>query len=241
MKSQIPVLVVAGLCAVAGLTGCQSGARSGGTGARAAVAVDIAADVDDYTVDRVGVLSFSNTTGVQKADVARRYVYAALAQADRFFLTKEETVARHVQRSGAGPEYERLLGVWGKRRIISAPDLTEVCRAAGFDAMLTIEVSKWAEEKIDRFQEGSSTTSVELKMHLYAADGTLLWSGSSMKVGRSQPYNPEMHMRATQDGEAVLDESRIPDPPPIEPLAQELAREIAATIPDLRADADSAS
>jgi len=68
---------------------------------------------------------------------------------------------------------------------------------------------------------------------MFAPDGTLLWSGRGQKVAKSQPYNPDLAVSATQTGQAVYDEGRVPNPPEILPVAQEVAAEIVKSMPDL--------
>ena len=103
-----------------------------------------------------------------------------------------------------------------------------------------IEVGEWDERKIDTYTEGTSKTSVRLRMKMYAADGTLLWAAKSQKVEESQYYNPELYRKATQTGQVVYDETKVPSPPPIQPVAIELAGEVVDTLPDVSpAEADS--
>ena len=133
---------------------------------------------------------------------------------------------KDAQRSGVEDQHKALLDTWQSSRILPEGPLETVCDATGFDAVIAYEILKWDETKLDVSQEGSSTSTVQLELKMYAKDGTLLWSGSSQMVGYSQPYNPSLATSSTQSGIAVTDESLVPDPPPIEPIAQQVASDI---------------
>lgn len=213
------------------LPGCQT--ASSPTGKRPAVAVDLAPNLDSFKVEKVAVLGFVNTTGQDRANLMERYVDAALAQSAPYQIVKQSSFMRDAERHQMSADFGRTLEVWQKVRALTRADVEGLLDAAGCDAMLGWEVTHWKEEKIDSYQEGTSKTTVGLKMVLYAKDGTLLWSGSGLKTAESLPYNPELHTRSTVSGEAVQDKGAVPEPPKIEPVAQQLAEEVVATMPKI--------
>lgn len=231
MKNKM--LLFAGFCLVAAglLTGCNTATSGSGAGNRPLVAEELAPNADSYSLQKVAILDAANPTGKKEARQGERFMYAALAQSEKYFFTKSSSFARDAGRSGVEAEYDRLIEAWEKRRTLNKADVISVCEKAGYDAILTYEISRWDEEKVDQHQEGTSTSTVGYRIDLFASDGTRLWSGKSSKVEHSLPYNPDMHVKSTQSGEAVFDEGAIPLPPPIEPVAQTLATEIVSKLP----------
>jgi len=230
-QSRIGAALAAALV-LTGIAGCKT-AGTGGSAGKPVVAVDVAPNASTYTIQKIAILGYANTSGKSEATQAARYVDAALAQAGMYNVTRSGGFSQDAERTGAGDKYKKCLTAWEKTRKLDAGDLGPLCEATGFDAVVAWEVSQWKEEKLDVTQEGTSNTTVEMRIEMVAPDGTLLWSGRGMKVARSQSYNPELAVSSTQSGQAIYSESMVPDPPQILPVAQEVVDEIVKTLPDL--------
>lgn len=211
------------------LAGCQS--ASSPAGKRPLVATELAANLAGYSVKKVAMLEMVNSSGEAKALQIVPFVYAALQEAGLVQFAKPDAYVRDAERSGVGAELKKAQTVWDKTRALTRADVEPLLTATGHDALLAYEVTHWQEDKVGLTQEGTSKTQVGLKMAMYAPDGTLLWKGSSLKLAESVPYNPSLNVKATEQGEAIYDESRVPLPPPILPVAQVLASEVVATMP----------
>ena len=213
--------------------GCQ--ASSGGAGEGAKVRVDVAPNLSDYDVHKVAILGFVNLTGDPKADRLADDVTRALFQSGKYQFTTAGNFAADAKRVGEQSDYDRCMETWRKRRVMDGEKLTRLLEATGQDALLAIEINKWSEEKIGPNQEGTSNTSVGLKLKLFAPDGTVLWSASQLKVKKSPPYFPDFNTRATIGGEArTTSAGAVPDPPPIEKVAVETANEVVEQLPLIR-------
>jgi|GEM_PF-3439237 len=234
MKSRLLWGVVLGT-AVSSLgivTGCQPSGK-GAVGKRPLVAVDLAPNSGDYTINKVGILTYRNGTDNEKAREMTRFVIAALVRSGKYQFTKSGSLERDARRSDAAGEFDRLVDVWEHRRTLNKADVASLCKKTGYDALIVYEITEWAQEKLDVTQEGTSNTTVGLRMELWADDGTRIWNASGMKVERSPSYNPEINVRSTQNGQAVRNEGLVPDPPLIEPVAQEVADDVVKTLPQL--------
>jgi hypothetical protein len=232
-------MILALAAAMTGAMGCKTAGTGGGSSGVPNVAVTLAPNADAYAIQKVAVLGYANTSGKDKASQAARYVDASLAQANTYQVARAGSFLLDAERSQVADRHKHMLAAWEKARKLDAGDLGPVCEATGFDAVIAWEVSQWKEEKLEVTQEGSSATTVEILMEMYAPDGTLLWSSRGKKVANSIPYNPDLAVSATQTGEAVYDRGMVPEPPPILPVAQELIEEIVKSMPDLRPKPDA--
>ncbi len=221
-----------GMVALMGATavaGCQ--AASGGRG-EVKVKTELAANIDSYNVSKVAVLAVANTTGNPDADAMADYLTRALGVTNKYYIADRETFMRDADRTGTREDFDRLVSSWQKVRKLDEKALAAVLDATGYDAAISIEVNKWQEVKLAPSQEGTSDTSVGARVEMYAPDGTLLWSASDLKTEKSQPYNPEYNIRATDSHRAaVTSEKAVPDPPAIEKVAATVSTEIADTLP----------
>ena len=213
--------------------GCQKQSAGSKAGDRPLVNTEITADLDAYTINKVGILEMANTSSAKNEEVApmENIVLGALQQTGKYVFLSEGAFSRDAGRGGAQEWMDKLNRGWVGSLTVDPPDVAKVAAATGVDAVLCYELAKWRREKVDVYDEGTSKTTVQLRMRLYAADGTLLWSAGSQKVKESPYYNAELYVKSTQSGQAVYDESKVPDAPPIEPVAIELAAEVAAQLP----------
>ena len=222
-------LLVTVLIAMSVLAGCQA---SSGGGSDARVTTDVAANIDEYAVERVGILGYVNLTGEKEAEQLVGYVTRAMAETGRYQFFGLDDVERSVGRLGLDSDYNRCLETWKKVRKVDPANVAQLLEALEYDAVIGIEVNQWSELKIDPNQEGTSDTTVGLKVEMFAADGTLLWSASHQKIEKSAPYYPSFNTRATAGGEARTTSSgAVPEPPVIEKVALDAANEVAATLP----------
>ena len=218
------------------LAGCQ--ASSGGTGTDAKVKTDVAANIGDYQVQKVAILGFVNLTGEKEAEQLVGYVTRALHDTGKYQFFGADDLVRESTRLGIEGDYNRCFDTWKKVRALDGDKLTRFLEAVGYDAVVGIEINKWSENKLDPSQEGTSDTTVGLKVEMFAPDGTVLWSASLQKIEKSAPYYPSFNTRATTSGEArTTSTSAVPEPPAIEKVAMDAANELAATLPDIKGGA----
>lgn len=228
------------IAAAAGLTlagaGCKTATTGGGDQAR--VKTEIAENIDSFKVDDVAVLGLCNTTGDDEADLMARYVVEALHEAGKFQVISAARFGQDAARRGVEEDYDRLLRTWQKTNKMDVRVVQHVLSATGYDAVLGMVVTKWEEVKIDATQEGTSDTSVGLVLKLFAADGTQLWSASDIHTEHSIAYLPSYNTKSTVSGRAVTTaQGGVPDPPPVETVAMEMARNVVSTMPDFGAEA----
>ncbi len=222
------------------LAGCQ--ASSGGGSAGVKVKVDLAPNAQDYQVQQVAVLTFTNTSGNPDADVMYNYILQAMGANTKYVISTVEMFESEVRQAGVQEDYSRVAESWRKRRLIDAAPLGKLLDATGNDAVLCMDVSKWERLKLEPTQEGTSNTTVGLTVEMYAPDATLLWAANHTKLAKSPPYNPDFNVRSTMSGEArTTSTSSVPDPPLIEKVAIEAANEAVATMPNLTGSAAPAA
>jgi hypothetical protein len=228
-------IVLALGAALAAPGGCKSATTRGSDQAR--VKTEIADNLSDFKVEEVAVLGLSNTTGDEEAELMSRYVMEALHEAGQFHVVPAPRLGQDAERTGVGEDYKRLFSTWQKTNRMDARIVQHVLGATGYDAVLGIVVTKWEEVKIDATQEGTSDTSVGLVLKLFAADGTLLWSASDLKTEHSIAYLPSYNTKSTMGGRAVTTApGGVPDPPPVEKVALEMARNVVSTMPEFKAN-----
>jgi hypothetical protein len=203
------------------------------------VKAELADNLSDYHVERVAILGFANTTGDPKADDMARYVTQALYEEDTYRWVISSTFAQDAERAKVQSEHERMLSTWQKKHTMDAPVVRKVLEATQHDAVVAMVISKWEQVKIDPTQEGTSDTSVGLSMKMFAADGTLLWSASDLKTEHSPAYLPSFNTKSTVGGRAVTTSAgAVPDPPPIEKVAMDVARDVISTLPAVKRPGD---
>jgi hypothetical protein len=231
--SGIRFMIAATVLALA-VPGCKTATTRGGDQAR--VKTEIADNLGSFTVDNVAVLGLCNTTGDDEAELMSGYVMEALSEAGKLHLISAARFGEDAARRGAGEDYDRLLRTWQKTNKMDARVVQHVLAATGYDAVLGMVVTRWEEVKIDAAQEGTSDTSVGLALKLFAADGTQLWSASDIHTEHSIAYLPSYNTKSTVGGRAVTtSQSAVPDPPPVEKVAMEMARNVVSTMPDFKA------
>jgi hypothetical protein len=222
-RSVLPIL-----CLVF-LVGCKA-SQGGGQGA--SIKADLAPNLGDYQVTRVAILGIANTAGDEEALQIADYVVQALMTTGMYQFATPEDFERDAKRLAVSEDYERLLRTWQKKRLLDEPVMERVLEKTGYDALIAMEVTRWEEVKLEPSQEGTSDTSVGLDVSMFAIDGTPLWSASDDRTVESRPYLPSFNTRATSSGEAATTAtSAVPDPPPIEQVAREVANDVVATLP----------
>jgi len=213
--------------------GCK--ASSGGGSNAARVALEIAPNIDDYHVENVAVLTLTNNTGDKEADEMSTYMTQALYETGIYHFVTAQSFARDAKRSGVEAEHARMVSTWRKKRTADGLIVRTVLAATGYDAVVAYEVTKWEEVELQPDQEGTADTSVGIVVKMYGADGELLWGASDLVTKESIEYLPSYNTRSTVSGEARTTSSgAIPDPPPIEGVAAELARNVASTMPTIK-------
>ncbi len=224
----------AALVAAAALAGCQ--AASGGADKGARVNTELAPNLADYHVKKVAVLGYANTTGDEEAGKMADYLVGALSGTGKYYFAPATTLARDAERKGVSDDYDRLLSLWQKTRALDKELVGTLLEATGYDALAAIDISRWEEVKIPPTQEGTSNTTVGVRVEMVAPDGTLLWAASDLKTEKSPPYNPDFNTRSTVSGQARTTSSRaVPEPPPIDNVAVTVAKEVAETLPTIPA------
>jgi hypothetical protein len=194
----------------------------------------VAPNLADYPVRKIAVLGLANTTGVNAAEQMGVYVVQALSATERSYFAPAQRFALDAKRTGLEAEYSRMLSTWQKKRTVDEEVVAQVLRATGYDAVLGIEVSEWKQNQLEATQEGTSDTMIGALVRLYAADGTLLWSATERRTEHSQPYLPSFNLKPTASGETrTTSASAVPQPPPYEEVAQDVARALAGTLPSL--------
>lgn len=221
-------LVLPVLCLVLA-AGCKA---SSGGGQGSEVKAELAPNLENYQVTRVAILGIANTTGDVEAEQMSDYVVQALVSSGMYSFADPQTFERDARRLELGADYERLQRTWQKKRVLDEPVMERVLEATGYDAMVGMEVTRWEEVKLDPSQEGTSDTSVGLEVMMFALDGTILWSAGEDRTEHSRPYLPSFNTRSTGSGEATTTAaSAVPDPPPIEDVARDVASEVVSTLP----------
>lgn len=226
------MVLAAILVAFIALPGCQSATGQSESGQ---VATELAANLADYNINNVAILGFVNTTGDSQADEMATTMVQALYKTGKYHFATAEEFANDVKRAGMESDYSRMVEAWEKKRTVDEEILKKVLERTGYDAVIGMEITKWEEVKLQPNQEGTSDTSVGIRVAMYAADGTLLWSASRLRTDHSVSYLPSYNTRATTAGEAITtSKAAVPDPPQIEKVAVEVADEVAATLPTIK-------
>ncbi len=214
------------------VAGCQ--ASSGGAGKTANVKVDLAPNLDAYTVQQLAVFTFTNTSGNPDAELMYNAILQAMGSRTKYAIMTVEEFGFVAKRVGVEADLERVVGGWRNRRLIDQGPLGNILKATDADAAVFMDVKKWESVKLDPNQEGTSNTTVGLTVEMYAPDGTLLWAANHTKLVKSASYNPDFNVRSTIAGEARMTSAgAVPDPPKIEKVAVEAAEEAVATMPNL--------
>lgn len=231
---RILILAVSMLVAFGGCKASQGGGQGG------ALKTEMAANLKDYDIQRVAILGFANTSGDREAEEMAGYVSQALFETGKYYFATMSEFEHDANRADKQSDHERLQRTWQKKRTVDEEVVSRVLEATNYDAMVCMEFTKWEEIKLDPTQEGTSDTSVGLEVSLFARDGTLLWWASDLKTEESVPYLPSFNTRSTGSGEAATTSAAaVPDPPRIETVAMGVAREVVATLPDIKGNGTS--
>ena len=232
MKTKTAAVVLA---MTIGLVGCK--ASTGGNVGKGSFRTETAENAVAYTVNRVALLDAVNTSGDTDGDEMVEYLVRALHASGKYQFASAAEFARDAARAGVEADHDRLAQTWKQRRTVE-PRLAEgVLTATSYDALLALEVTHWEELQIQATQEGSSSTTVGIRVRMYAADGTLLWTGSDRRTVDSAPYLPEFNQRATATGQIrTTSSAAVPEPPRVETVAPLVAEELAAAMPVIRPD-----
>lgn len=231
MKQNRQVLLAIAVLVAAWGVGCKGTTSGGGAG----VKTDVAADIDNYHVESVAIIGMVNNTNdpdaAEMADYMRRAFYAT----GKYRFADPNDLKRAAIQGGVEDEYNRLVSTWMKTLKTDALVVQKILAATAYDAVMGMEVTNWSEEQIDANQEGTSDTTVGVKVSMFGADGKLLWSASDLKVEESQPYLPSFNTRSTQTGQSrTTNAGAVPEPPEIRSVAMKVAEEVAATLPRIK-------
>jgi len=215
------------------VAGCKA-SQGGGQGST--INTELAPNLEDYDITRVAILGIANTAGNVEADQIFDYAVQALVSSGKYQFATPEAFGRDAKRLNVEDDYDRLQRTWQKKRVLDEPVMERVLAATGYDAVVAMEVNRWEEVKLDPTQEGTSDTSVGFEATMIASDGTILWSAGEDHTEHSRPYLPSFNTRSTSKGEAATTAvSAVPDPPPIETVARNVANAVVATLPEIGA------
>jgi len=229
MKGMVVLLV---LITAIGMVGCKS---STGQGEGAKVATEVAPNLEDYNIETVAVLAFANTTGDPKADEMAIYLIQSFYGRELYHFIPSADFLNDATRVEMGEDHARLVRTWQKKRTVDENVVERLLEATGYDALIAAEVNKWEEVKLQPSQEGTSDTTVGVKVKMYAKDGTLLWSASELQTEESIAYLPSFNTRATEGGRAVTTSAgAVPEPPPIDQVARKVAEDLAREMPTVK-------
>jgi hypothetical protein len=195
------------------------------------IKVQLAPNLAAYNVDKVAILGLANTSGDTEAEKMASHLRQAIYGTNKFHFSNAEQFALDAKRTGVQTEYDRLRNTWLKKRIMEPAIVKKVLDATHYDAVVGVEVSRWEKRTIDPMQEGTSDTIVGLLVRMVAADGTILWSASETRTAESEPYLP--NLKSTEGGQAVAT-GNVPQPPDINKVAGDLARDVVATMPAIK-------
>jgi carbonic anhydrase/acetyltransferase-like protein (isoleucine patch superfamily) len=230
MKTLLTCLL--GCLLAVSLASCKA---SSGGGEGGVVATELASNIDEYNVETVAILGYSNTSGDDEAVQMAEYVTQALFATGKYRFVTMEIFETDVSRRGQSEDYDRLVRTWRSKRTVDEPVVARLLSAVGYDALLAMEFTDWREVPIDPNQEGTSDTVVGLRLDLYAADGTLLWKATEAHTEHSVAYLPGFNTRATVSGQSrTTSAGAIPEPPPIEGVAVKVAQQVVATLPTIQ-------
>jgi hypothetical protein len=233
MNAQGLLLAAVGLGLALGNLGCKA---SGGTKGAGGVRTEIDPGASEHAVTWVGILTVANGTQDEGALEIARHVATALAERGYPRFSTLEGFAAEAGRVGRTAEYEMLVKQFRKKAILDPAPLRRLLEGTGHDGILGIEVTDWEERPVDPSIEGTSDTSVGLRLVLYAADGTRLWSGHKLLVEHSMPWDPSAWLatRESPEGAQTVRTEKVPPAPPIANVALEVSRSVVSAIPDLR-------
>lgn len=213
------------------LAGCQ--ASQGGGDSK--VATQLAENLDEYDIHRVAILGYANNAGDPEASEMGDIMIRALYATEAYQFINSTTFALDAKRLGVQDAHARMESTWQKKHTVDRLVAEKVLGATGYDAVLAIEVTKWEEVKLEPTQEGTSDTSVGVRVSMFAADGTLLWNASDLRTEHSTTYLPSYNISSTQAGEArTTNAAAVPDPPEIRTVAIKVAEAVAAELPVIR-------
>ncbi len=204
--------------------------------AKVEVAVKVDSTFFSRKLQRIAILNVI-TPSVEDERVGQVEDMIRVALQDRIdpillvFPNELKSAAEH---GGVRADSETLLRVWDQRRTIEGPAMEKVGPATSIDAVVAAEVTHFEQYQIDYTQEGYSTTTVGLKIHMYdARDNTLLWEASEVYVAKSPPYNPSNYV-ADAGGAVRQGIKGVPAPPEYDVVSQKVVDDIVKTFP--RAD-----
>lgn len=227
-------LACAALVPLVVLSGCKA---STGSKASTRVASEVAENIDDYHVERVAILGYSNESGNTDGVDMERYFNAALYEEPKYFYSGPNAFESEARSAGVLEDHERLVRTWRKTHTLDAKVVKKVLDATGDDAILALVVTKWEQVKLEADQEGTSDTSVGIEAKMFGPDGALLWSASDLKTVESPPYLPSFNTRSTVSGRAVTtSQGAVPDPPEFDQVAMEVARNVISVMPVIKKD-----
>ena len=204
---------------------------------KAAVASKVTETPEKYNIKKVALLPLANTSGVEDARDVEAMVYMALIDQGYYRISSAEAFAANAANSGLEDEHTRLAENWENSAKVSKVYLPEVVSGAEYDAVIVPEVSQWSLYKVDYTLEGVSTTSIRIRLIMYAADGELLWAGAARKEEESDLYDPTLNVKFDSTGQPRYNLRNVPDPPDASDLARGLVGEILATLPNFDQDA----
>ena len=169
---------------------------------------------DSLAVDRIAMLPAASY-GADAA--AERLVEGALARALRPAgyrwisapMAKELLLAR--------PGGDSLLKAV-RRALLEAPRLDslvapELCARLRCDAVLTVRVDRWDQIRLEDYQSGKPSTTVQIKAALVDSLGRLVWTASGAETAEGPFQNPSRDPRATPTG-GSLNQNPLATPRP---------------------------
>lgn len=218
------------------VAGCKS--TTGGAGGRGPTYSFVdPAFVAPEGATRIPIIGFVNTTLEAEAV---NYFYPHLEEALRakpsYVVVSTWSVERQARRNKVEEQLEALRQRWRDERSLDPPThpnaLREFGEAFGAEYVMGGELSEWSSTRVEHSVEGYSHSDVEARLKIFeVATGKLVWEAHDLQQVRSAHYDPAASSDRVQAGIVRGEAQLVPEPPPIDEVAQRVAVDLVSTLP----------
>jgi hypothetical protein len=226
--------MVLGLCAAL-LPATVMGAK------KQKVAVTVDPSFKEKKISRIAVLQVITPSGVDdRVYEMEDPILAAIQEQGEFDILFPTDFKAAAERGGAAESWTAIDRVWHSRREIEGPQLQKVQQATSIDALVGVEVTHFEQHRLDFSTEGTSTTTVGLKVWMFdARDKKLLWQASQVYVAESPPYNPSNSVASDASGVTRQVGKNVPEPPEYDDTYDKVIQNVIGTYPKAESEKES--
>jgi hypothetical protein len=109
-----------------------------------------------------------------------------------------------------------------------------ICGALRCDAVLTARIDTWEQVKLEAYQSGAPSTTIQIRAAVVDSLGRLLWTAAGSETGQGPYYNPTANPYQTPGGGVGTQSlATVPPPPTFDDVLERLFIRWAERFPSL--------